>query len=140
MRSDRLQEVTMHQRTEEPSLGELFADLTREMTALVRQEVRLATVEIGHKTSEIGKDVGFLAIGGAIAYAGLLAVIAAVIMILANFIAWWLSALIVGVAVAAAGYFLVRKGLDSIKQIDFAPKQTIRTIKEDVEWAKHQTS
>ena len=35
---------------------------------------------------------------------------------------------------------LVRKGLDSIKQIDFAPKQTIRSIKEDVEWAKHQTS
>jgi len=130
----------MHQRREEPSLGELFAELTREMTTLVRQEVHLATIEVGHKTSEIGKDVGFLAVGGAIAYAGLLAVIAAVIMILANFIAWWLSALIVGLAVAAAGYFLVRRGLDAIKQIDFAPKQTIRTIKEDVEWAKHQTS
>jgi len=130
----------MHQTREEPSLGELFADLTREMTTLVRQEVRLATTEIGHKTSEIGKDVGFLAVGGAVAYAGLLAVIAAVIMILASFIAWWLSALIVGLGVAAAGYFLVRKGLDSLKQIDFAPKQTIRSIKEDVEWAKHQTS
>jgi len=130
----------MHQRKEEPSLGELFADLTREMTTLVRQEVHLATVEVGRKTSEIGKDVGFLAVGGAIAYAGLLAIIAAVVMILANFIAWWLSALIVGLAVAAAGYFLVRKGLDSIKQIDFTPRQTIRSIKEDVEWAKHQTS
>src|SRR5438105_1515205 len=123
MRSARLEEVTMHQRREERTLGELFADLTREMTSLVRQEVRLATIEIGHKASEISKDVGFLAVGGAIAYAGLLAVIAAVIMILANFIAWWLSALIVGLAVSAAGYFLVRKGLDSIKQIDFAPRQ-----------------
>jgi hypothetical protein len=110
------------------------------MTMLVRQEVRLATIEVGHKTSEIGKDVGFLAVGGAIVYAGLLAVIAAIIMILANFIAWWLSALIVGVAVSAAGYFLVRKGLDSIKRTDFAPRQTIQTIKEDVAWAKHQTS
>jgi hypothetical protein len=130
----------MHQRHEEPSLGELFADLTREMTTLVRQELRLASSELGQKTSQVGKDVGFLAIGGAIAYAGLLAVIAAIIIGLANFIAWWLSALIVGIVVAATGYFLVRKGLSAIKEIDFTPKQTIKTIKEDVAWAKQQTN
>jgi small-conductance mechanosensitive channel len=130
----------MHQRRDEPSLGELFSDLTREMTTLVRQEVRLATTEIGQKSSVIGKNVAFLAVGGAIAYAGLLAIIAAVIMIFAVFIPWWLSALIVGIGIAGVGYFLVQKGIDSLKEIDLTPKQTLRTIKEDVEWAKHQTN
>jgi hypothetical protein len=130
----------MQQRKEEPSLGELFADLTREMTTLVRQEVQLATTEISQKTSAIGKNVAFLAIGGAIAYAGLLAVIAAIIMIIASFIPWWLSALIVGVAVAGIGYFLVQKGIDSLKRLDMTPRKTISTLKEDVTWAKHQTS
>jgi small-conductance mechanosensitive channel len=130
----------MHQRRDEPSLGELFSDLTREMTTLVRQEVRLATTEIGQKSSVIGKNVAFLAVGGAIAYAGLLAIIAAVIMIFAAFIPWWLSALIVGIGIAGVGYFLVQKGIASLKEIDLTPKQTLRTIKEDVEWAKHQTN
>ena len=44
----------MHQRREEPSLGELFADLTREMTTLVRQEVHLATVEVGRNPILLG--------------------------------------------------------------------------------------
>jgi hypothetical protein len=130
----------MQKRQEEPSLGELFADLTREMTTLVRQEVRLATSELGQKTSQIGKEIGFLAIGGAVAYAGLLALVAAIIMVLANFMAWWLSALIVGIVVALTGYLLVRKGMNAIKQIDFTPRQTIQTIKEDVAWAKQQTN
>lgn len=130
----------MQQRHEEPSLGELFADLTREITNLVRQELQLATSEVGQKASQVGKDVGFLAIGGAIAYAGLLALIAAIIIGLANFVPWWLSALIVGIVVATTGYLLVRRGIDAIKEIDFAPRQTIKTIKEDVAWAKQQTN
>jgi hypothetical protein len=130
----------MQQRRDEPSLGELFAELTREMTMLVRQEVRLATTEMSQRASQIGRNVGFLAIGGAIAYAGLLAVIAAVILLLANVIPWWLSALIVGIAVAGTGYLLIQKGISALKELDLAPRQTIRTIKEDVEWAKHQAS
>jgi len=130
----------MHQRRDEPTLGELFADLTREMTTLLRQEVRLATTEVGQKASAIGKNVAFLAVGGAVAYAGLLAVIAAIIMVFAHFIPWWLAALIVGVAVAGIGYFLVQKGIDALKHLDVAPRRTITTLKEDVTWAKHQTS
>jgi len=130
----------MYQRQDEPSLGELFADLTREITTLVRQEIRLATTEVSQKTSAIGRDVAFLAVGGAIAYAGLLAIIAALIMVFAVFLPWWLSAFIVGLGVAGVGYFLVQKGIDSLKTLDLTPRTTIRTIKEDVEWAKHQTS
>jgi len=130
----------MQQSRDDRSIGDLFADLTRDMTTLVRQEVALATTEMSQKASMVGRDIGFLAIGGAVAYAGFLALVAALIIGLGQLgIPWWLSALLVGLVVAAAGYFLIQRGLDALKRVNLAPRQTIETIKEDVEWAKQQT-
>jgi len=121
------------------SLGELFSELAQETSTLVRQEVQLASTEMGHKASRVGKDVGFLAAGGAVAYAGLLAILAGVIVLLGQVIPMWLSALLIGLVVAGVGYFLVRRGLDALKREDLAPRQTIETLKEDQQWAKDQT-
>jgi hypothetical protein len=129
----------MQGRGDDRSLGELFSELAQETTTLVRQEVNLAKTEMSEKASRVGKDVGFLAAGGAVAYAGLLAIIAGVIFLLGLVIPLWLSALLVGLVVAGVGYFLVRKGLDALKQEDLAPRETIETLKEDKEWAKDQT-
>ena len=99
----------------------------------------LARTEMTEKAAQVGKDVAFLAIGGLVAYAGLLAIIAAVILVLAaNGVPLWVSALIVGLAVAAIGYVLVQRGLAALKRQDFAPRQTIESLKEDTQWAKEQ--
>ena len=121
------------------SIGELFAELAQESATLVRQEVQLAKTEMSQKASRVGKDVGFLAVGGAVAYAGLLAILAGVIFLLNAVMPLCLSALLVGIVVAVVGYFLVKKGLDALKQEDLAPQETINTLKEDKEWAKDQT-
>jgi hypothetical protein len=124
---------------DERSLGELFGDLTREISTLVRQEATLAKTEIGQKAARVGKDVGMLAAGGAVAYAGLQALIAAVIALLVEAgMTWWGSALLVGVVVAAIGGFLVWRGLDALKHEDLAPRETVETIKEDTAWARRQ--
>ena len=123
------------------SIGELFAELAQESATLVRQEVQLAKTEMSQKASRVGKDVGFLAVGGAVAYAGLLAIVAGLIFLLGDldFLPLWLAAFVVGIVVAAVGYFLVKKGLDALKQEDLAPQETIQTLKEDKEWAKDRT-
>ncbi len=129
----------MQGRGDDRSLGELFSELSQETTTLIRQEVNLAKTEMSQKASRVGKDVGFMAAGGAVAYAGLLAILAGVIALLGLVIPLWLSALLVGLVVAGLGYFLVRRGLDALKQEDLAPRQTIETLKEDKQWAKDQT-
>jgi len=117
---------------EDRSLGELFAELTREITTLVRQEAALARTEMSQKAARVGKDLGFLAAGGAIAYAGLLALIAAVIILLAQLgMPWWASALLVGAVVAAIGAMLVSKGLAALKQEDLVPRQSIAALTEE---------
>ncbi len=120
------------------SLGELFTELAQETSTLVRQEVNLAKTEMSQKASRAGRHAGILAAGGALAYAGLLAILAAVIVLLDNVMPLWLSALLVGLVVAVVGYLLIRRGLDALKQEDFAPRETIETLKEDQQWAKDQ--
>jgi hypothetical protein len=129
----------MMQGRDDRSLGELFAELAQETSTLVRQEVNLAKVEMSDKASRAGKHIGVLTAGGAVAYAGLLAILAAVIVLLDNVMPLWLSALLVGVVVAVVGYLLVRRALDALKREDFAPRQTMETLKEDQQWAKDQT-
>ena len=129
----------MQQSRDDRSLGELFSELSQETTTLIRQEVQLAKTEMSQKASRVGKDVDFLAVGGAVAYAGLLAVLAGVIVLLDNAIPLWASALLVGAVVAVVGYLLVRRALDALKREDFAPRQTMETLKEDQQWAKEQT-
>ena len=126
---------------DERSLGELLGDLSREITNLVRQEATLARTEISQKVSRVGKDVGMLAAGGAVAYAGLLAILAAIVILLVDAgLPWWGSALLVGVVVAAIGGFLVWSGLNAMKQQDLAPRETVESVKEDAQWIRERAA
>jgi uncharacterized membrane protein YqjE len=129
----------MQQTKNEPSLGDLFGDLARDMGTLVGQEITLARTELTEKASRAGKDIAMLAVGGLVAYAGLLAIVAAVIVLIADRgVPLWASALIVGAIVAVVGYLLVQKGISALRQQDLTPHQTIQSIKEDTQWAKEQ--
>ena len=124
--------------TDALSIGELISRLASDTSTLVRQEVRLAKVELGQKASQVGKAVALVAVGGFVAYAGLLAVIAAVIILLAEYMAAWMSALVVGAVIVAVGYFVARQQLSALKRLDPTPTATIDTLKDDKEWAKEQ--
>jgi len=91
------------------------------------------------KAAKVGKDVAFLAVGGLVLYAGLLAIIAALIIILGTLgLPWWISALLVGLIVTGAGYFLVQKGLRALKKEDLTPRKTVESLKQDADWVKEQ--
>ena len=128
----------MENRKADRSLGELFSELATETSTLIRQEMQLARVELGQTASQVGKEVGFIGLGGAVTYAGVLAIIAAVILIIGQFIPMWLSALLVGILVAGVGYFLSQKHLSALKNLDVAPRATLETLKQDKDWAKEQ--
>lgn len=131
----------MQERRDDRSLGELFAELAKDTSTLVRQEVQLAKTEMSQKAANVGKAVGMLAVGGMVIYAGVLAILAAIIILLGGAIDnYWLSALIVGVVVAIIGYVLVQKGRTTLTNANLAPTETIATLKEDAQWTKEQTS
>lgn len=134
---------------QERGIGELFGQLSQDMTMLVRQEVQLARAEMSEKLSRLTANLVSVIAGGFVAYVGGLALVAALILglnDLAN-ISPWVSALIVGAVLAIAGYAMLRRGLDKLKRVDIAPRRTVenirddvQSIKDDVQWAKEQRS
>ena len=133
-----MQRINENRSLENRPLGDLFGDLATEMSNLVRQEVALAKVEVGQKAKYIGRNVGYLVVGGAVAYAAALAIIAAIIMLLAKFMPHWGASLLVGVVVAIIGWLLIGKALTALQQTDLTPRETVETLKEDATWMKEQ--
>lgn len=128
----------MNENRSEKPLGELFSDLASDLSNLVRQEVELAKVEVGRTAKHVGRNIGYLVVGGAVAYAALLAIIAAIILLLDNVMPSWGASLLVGVVVAVIGWLLIGKAVSALQQTDVTPRETVETLKEDAAWVKQQ--
>lgn len=129
----------MAQVRQEKSLGELFTDLAQDTSSLVRQEVQLAKAELTESASEIGKAIGFLVVAGAIAYAGFLAILAAIILGLWDAgLEGWVAALIVGLVVIAISAILIQRARAMLQASNLAPRRTVESLKEDTAWVKEQ--
>ena len=133
-----MQRMNENRPMENKPLGDLFSDLASDMSSLVRQEVTLAKLEITQKAKYLGRNVGYLVVGGAVAYAGLLAVIAAIIMLLDRVMPAWGAALLVGILVAGIAWLLIGKAMTALQQADLTPRDTVETLKEDATWMKQQ--
>lgn len=133
-----MQRINENRAMENKPLGDLFGDLASEVSELVRKEVALAKLEVGQKAKYVGRNVGYLVVGGAVAYAAMLAIIAAIVMLLAKVMPHWGAALLVGGVVAVVGWLLVGKALSALQQTDMTPEQTVETLREDAAWVKQQ--
>lgn len=122
------------------SLGDLFSDLTREITTLVRNELALARTEMSSKISRAGRHAGTLALGAVVALAGLFTLAASLVLVLVQLgMPAWGAALLVGLGLAAIGGVVAMNSLNALRQEDLTPTETIQTLKETTAW-KGQTS
>jgi hypothetical protein len=129
----------MAQLRDERSLGDLFSDLARETSTLVRQEVQLAKAELTQSATEAGRGAAMLAAGGLVAYAGLIFVLLAIVYgLVETGMDPWLSALIVGLVGIAIGAVMLLRGRESLKPDNLAPRKTVETLKEDRAWVQEQ--
>jgi hypothetical protein len=125
--------------TQDRSIGELFGQLTEDLTLLMRQEVALAKAEMGMKVSRATGDLVAVGAGALVALVGGLALVAALVLgLVAVGVSPWLSALIVGAVLGMAGYVMLQRGLRDLRRVDPTPQRTVETLKDDVQWAKEQ--
>jgi uncharacterized membrane protein YqjE len=129
--------TNQHQQRE-PTLGELFSNLSAKTSLLVRKEVELAKVEMRQKAAKAGRQVTLLAVAGALGYAALLLLLAGLVLLLGLWIPVWVAALIVGVILAIVSGGLAWTGVQALKEMDPMPRQTIETLQEDKEWLSAQ--
>jgi len=134
---------------QERSIGELFGQLSQDMTLLVRQEVQLARTEMTDKISRVAANLVSIGAGGFVAYMGGLALMAALILAIRDLASDQLRSLAgtEGATYPIIGYVMLQRGLKELKSAELAPRRTVeniredvQSIKDDVQWAKEQRS
>ena len=127
-------------RHSDESLGDLVATATRDLSLLVHKEIELAKTEIAAEAKRAGIGAGFL--GGA-GFVGLfafvfLSVAAALAISEGADLPMWAGFLVIGGAFGGLAGMLALAGLGKVVKIR-GPKRTIRTVRDDITWAKHPT-
>ncbi|HEV2890280.1 MAG TPA: phage holin family protein [Frankiaceae bacterium] len=124
----------------EPSLGELVASASKDLSTLVRKEIELAKTELSVEVAKAGKGAGMFGGAGVTALYGLTFVSLAAMFGLGAVMPLGWAALIVGVLWFAVAGVLALTGRKAMKDFSPKPERTIRTLKEDAQWARHPSS
>ncbi|MEZ4601095.1 MAG: phage holin family protein [Syntrophotaleaceae bacterium] len=119
------------------SLANLFSELSREMTSLVRHEVALAKSEMSEKAHQAKTGITSLAVGGMVVFASIIVLLFSAVYALAQVLEPWLAALIVGLIVLVIGVIMLQKGRSNLKARNLVPQRTMDTMREDKSFAKH---
>jgi uncharacterized membrane protein YqjE len=121
----------------DPSLGDLVSQVSEQTSRLVRDELRLAQLEMTQKGKKAGLGAGLFGGAGLFALYGLGCVVAAVVLALAGPLSPWLAALIVGVilfAVAGAAALVGKK--EVTQATPPMPTEAVDGVKQDVHTLK----
>ena len=120
-------------------VGDLVQQLSQQTATLVRQEMRLAQVEMQEKGKRAGVGAGMFGGAGLVALYGVGALVAAAILLIGTAVEPWLAAVIVGVLLLATAGLL---GLLGKKEVDRAtppkPERAIESVQRDVEHVKER--
>lgn len=110
------------------SVGELVGQVTRDFSALMRQEVDLAKAEIKAEMTRAGKGAGML---GGSGFAGYM------VLLFLSFALWWglsnvmdqgWAALIVAAIWAVIGAVLYAAGRSELRTVNPKPERTVETV------------
>jgi hypothetical protein len=124
---------------QEHSAGELVKMMSEQVTVLIRDEMKLAQLEMASKGKQAALGAGMFGASGVVAVYGVGCLLACAIIAISGVVAAWLAALIVGAALlAAAGCaaLLGRRRLQ--KAAPPVPEQAIADVKADVEEIKER--
>lgn len=112
------------------SVGELMGAISRDLSALMRQELQLATAELKQEARTTGKGAGLLGAAGFAVY---------MVLFFASVAAWWglenvmdagLAALLVAVAWLVVATVLAPMGRAKLRQVHPRPERTVETLKD----------
>jgi hypothetical protein len=125
---------------DEQSLGELVATATRDLSLLVHKEIELAKTELAAEAKRAGIGAGFL--GGA----GFVGVFAMLFFSVAGALAisegadipFWAGFLCIGALYGGLAALLAGLGIGKVTKVK-GPQRSIRSVRDDLEWAKHPT-
>jgi uncharacterized membrane protein YqjE len=126
--------------TDDRSVVDIIGDVAGDLTALVRQELELATAELKQEATKAGKGAGMLGGAGLVGHLALVFFSLALVYLLDNWLPAEVAALIVTALWAVVAALLAVRGKKQLQSTHPQLPTTQRTLKEDVQWARAQKS
>jgi uncharacterized membrane protein YqjE len=121
----------------EASTGELVKQLSEQVSLLVRDELKMARLELTRKGRFAGLGMGMYGASGLVALYAIACLLAAVIIAIAGEIRPWLAALIVGLALFAVSAVAALMGRSRMRRAaPPMPEQAVEGARADVEEVK----
>jgi len=124
-----------------PSLGGLLRDLAEGSSQLIRQEIRLARLELTELVGAVSKGTVLIVAGSVMLLLGAITLLLGLILLGGD--QWlrdryWLAALIVFVISGGLALVFRSLGASLLSPRQLAPEETVATLREDTEWLKQQ--
>lgn len=119
------------------SLGELFAQMSEQTSRLIRDELRLAQLEMAQKGKRAGAGAGLLGGAGLFGFFGLACLVTAAILALAGPLTGWLAAVIVALALFVIAGIAALIGKRQVSRATPPiPTEAVEGVKQDVQTIK----
>jgi hypothetical protein len=126
--------------SQEHSTGELVKMMSEQVSVLIRDELKLAQLEMTSKGRQAAFGAGMFGVCGVVAVYGVGCLLACAIIAISGVVAAWLAALIVGAALLAAAACAALLGKQRLQRATPAvPKEAVASVKADVEEIKERT-
>ena len=128
-------------RTNDTTVSDLISGLVNDAQQLVHREIDLAKREVAIEVDKVKQGVVALGIGAGLAVIGALLLGHMLVYLVQTLtgLSLWVSYLIVGAVFAIGGGLLLMQGIKRMKDVDPVPRETIESVKEDIQWIKEQS-
>ena len=125
---------------QEHTTGQLVTMLSEQVSVLIRDELKLARLEMTSKGKQAALGAGMFGASGVIVVYAVGCLLACAIIAISGVVAAWLAALIVGAALlAAAGCAALLGRRRLARATPPVPEQAVADVKADVEEIKERT-
>jgi hypothetical protein len=128
-------------RADDGSIADLIGGLIGDAQLLIHREIDLAKREVAIEADKVKQGAVALGIGAGVAIIGALLLGHMLVYLVQALtgLSLWLSYLIVGGIFAIAGGLLLMQGIKRMQDVDPVPRETIESVRKDVQWIKEQS-
>ena len=119
------------------SVPKVLQDIVGNLQEIIRSEFRLAKTELKEEASRAAKPAATFGMGLVLGFYGVGFLLLSSVYGLSTVMAGWLAALLVGTVLAIVAIALMSSSGKKLKRVNPSPDKTIRSLEENVQWAKH---
>ena len=119
------------------SFPEVLQDIVGNLQEIIRSEFRLAKTEIKEEAAKAAMPAATFGVGLVLGFYGIGFLLLASVYGLSTVMAGWLAALLGGAILAIVAIALLSSSGKKLKRVNPTPDKTMRSLEENVQWAKH---